>query len=473
MSYGILGGLPTHFMFTTIQGKHNMSIYNTIYTSRPYFYIIQDVVNGMYYAGVKYSKDSDPSLLLKENGYKTSSYYVKKLIEENGLSRFTIRTIRCFRSKTEALRYETRFLERVDAANNPKFYNMKNSVFGKMNLVSSLTKEKRKQTNIKKYGVECTFSLERVREQIENTNLLRYGVKNPLQCPEIVERRNKTNVHRYGVECIFSNPSFVNKIKKTLILRYGTEHPMQNQEVKDSWVKKTRERYGYDYTLQLPEVRKKIQETNIKKYGHSCVLQSDEIREKFKKANMDKYGVEHHFSSPELVEKFANRTRAKNSRPSVMEIKGLRKVYSISIPRGWNLKDDEYVDELLASILSDIESGKIITKKEQSSINRQNSYAKNRNKIKKRRLSYARQRLARPLVQLIIETKKAFGCKIGTKGWWQQDDDYLELMWKSILVWIKENVKSTDKRFYGIDFCIIELYNMKNCNKTGEMINEI
>lgn len=63
---------------------------------QPYFYIIQDIENLKYYAGCKYSKDADPTLLLVENGYHTSSGTIKKLIAENGLLRFAIKKFEYF-----------------------------------------------------------------------------------------------------------------------------------------------------------------------------------------------------------------------------------------------------------------------------------------------------------------------------------------------------------------------------------------
>jgi hypothetical protein len=101
-----------------------MAIYHD-YT--PYFYIIQDVRNGMYYAGAKWGKDSNPSNFMVEDGYTTSSNTIKKLIQQYGLDNFTIRKIRTFETPKEACYHETRFLEKVDARKNKKFYNLHNN----------------------------------------------------------------------------------------------------------------------------------------------------------------------------------------------------------------------------------------------------------------------------------------------------------------------------------------------------------
>jgi len=98
-----------------------------MYIYTPYFYIIQDVRNGMYYAGAKWGQDANPEHFMKEGGYTTSSNKIKKLIRENGLSLFKIVKIRTFHTAIKAQNYETRFLKKIDARNNLKFYNVHNN----------------------------------------------------------------------------------------------------------------------------------------------------------------------------------------------------------------------------------------------------------------------------------------------------------------------------------------------------------
>ena len=97
----------------------------SIYT--PYFYIIQDKRNGIYYAGAKWAKDANPSNFMVEGGYETSSDTIKELIRHHGLSNFIIRKIRAFETGEAAHDYETRFLQKVDARNHPRFYNGHNN----------------------------------------------------------------------------------------------------------------------------------------------------------------------------------------------------------------------------------------------------------------------------------------------------------------------------------------------------------
>lgn len=80
---------------------------------QPYFYVIQDKRNGIYYAGAKWAKDANPATFMVEGGYETSSDTIKELIRHHGLSNFIIRKIRAFETGEAAHDYETRFLQKV------------------------------------------------------------------------------------------------------------------------------------------------------------------------------------------------------------------------------------------------------------------------------------------------------------------------------------------------------------------------
>jgi hypothetical protein len=119
-------GNPTNSMFSNLkEGTQLMAIYQDYH--QPYFYIIQDVRNGMYYAGAKWGKDANPSNFMIEGGYTTSSNTINKLIRQHGLDNFIIRKIMTFETPKEACYHETRFLEKVGARKNKKFYNLHNN----------------------------------------------------------------------------------------------------------------------------------------------------------------------------------------------------------------------------------------------------------------------------------------------------------------------------------------------------------
>ncbi len=88
---------------------------------QPYFYIIRHKETGKYYAGSRTAKNFKPNELLKEGGYHTSSTIVKEIISTTGLNSFEVVRIKTFDTPSEAYDYETRFLKKINAANNKNF----------------------------------------------------------------------------------------------------------------------------------------------------------------------------------------------------------------------------------------------------------------------------------------------------------------------------------------------------------------
>ena len=102
-----------------------------------YFYIIQHS-DGRYYAGSRTAKGCHPDELLKT--YHTSSIEVKGLGSEN----FSIRKIKIFEKKEDALKYEYSFLKKVKARKNERFINKNQSFPVIPNSWKGKTEEERK-----------------------------------------------------------------------------------------------------------------------------------------------------------------------------------------------------------------------------------------------------------------------------------------------------------------------------------------
>lgn len=95
----------------------------------PYFYIIEHIRTKKLYCGSQYSKKCNPKNLLstEKNTYTTSSKIINEIIDIEGIDIFIIRKIKIFNTGDKAYNYETRFLQKLDCANNPKFYNKHNN----------------------------------------------------------------------------------------------------------------------------------------------------------------------------------------------------------------------------------------------------------------------------------------------------------------------------------------------------------
>jgi hypothetical protein len=357
----------------------------------PYFYIIQDVRNGMYYAGAKWAQDANPSNFMVEGGYETSSHTIKELIRQHGLSNFTIRKIRTFESGQEAYDYETRFLIKVNAKESPKFYNKHNNdhifsyhdgrykekmleIYGVSHPShSNVIKEKIRTNNLEKYGVDNPMKLEFVKEKASETNLKRRGVKNPMQCETVKQTMKKNNMEKYGVENVFQTDWAKEKIietniknigvpypqmseecrektKQTNMKNLGVENAMYSEDIKEKMRKNNLEKYGVENTFQADWAKEKAKETFSERYGVEHPMYSEEIKEKMRQTNREKYGVENTFQSEAAKAKIKARMDYLLSRPQLETIRKYQKKYKLTFGAGWVRKSDEFINNLLDNL---------------------------------------------------------------------------------------------------------------------------
>ena len=178
--------------------------------------------------------------------------------------------------------------------------------------------EKRKQTNLKRYGAENPFSKESslfekvqdaldgkrpvlkgkdnpfawesVQDKIKQTNLERYGVVNPQQNDVVKAKTEATNLERYG-GTLLGSPELRAKIEATNIERYGVPIPSMSKEVMDRVVATNMERYGVPYTSAVGEFRQKQLKTMIENYG-SHYFASEQGKGEIRATMVDRYGVE-------------------------------------------------------------------------------------------------------------------------------------------------------------------------------------
>lgn len=87
----------------------------------PFFYILTHVKTGKRYAGVKISKGCHPSQLWTT--YFPSNPAVSQIIARDGKDAFTFEIRAVFDSVESCQKYESRFLEKIHANENPLWYN--------------------------------------------------------------------------------------------------------------------------------------------------------------------------------------------------------------------------------------------------------------------------------------------------------------------------------------------------------------
>lgn len=190
----------------------------------------------------------------------------------------------------------------------------------------SCRNKKIKESNQKKYGVDCVFQCPEIIEKSKETclekygvdryakhpdclqktiktTLERYGVENASQSEVCQNKRKQTNLERYGVECTFNSEEQKIKTKITNLEKYGFESPTQSQEIQNKVKQTNLERHGVEYPAQSPEIYNKVKQTNLEKYGAECYIQTEEFKQKYKETCLEKYGVENYSQSEEILNK--------------------------------------------------------------------------------------------------------------------------------------------------------------------------
>jgi hypothetical protein len=163
------------------------------------------------------------------------------------------------------------------------------------------------------------FARPEIKEKIRQVNLERYGVENPSQNPEIRAKQLATNLERYGDEQPLRTDVIRRKGRETSLIKYGVSDPAQSEKVKEKARQTNLERYGVEWTGLNSEVRAKRFATELNKYGSLYsksalnAIRSKEAwpstYEKMKKTNIERYGVDNHMKNPDLAAKALTHSR--------------------------------------------------------------------------------------------------------------------------------------------------------------------
>ena len=200
-----------------------------------------------------------------------------------------------------------------------------NYVINKFNFVK--TKEQRKQSfkdaYFRKYGVYHQMHRPEIKDKIKQTNLEKYGVENPFQD---TERMKKAYQEKLGVDNPWQSEIVKEKIKQTNLERHGSRNYRNEEKIKQTNLKK----YGSEYGFGSLEIREKIKQTNLKKYGVENVFAANEIKEKIKEQNILHHGVEYPMQNPEIANKIKKKFKTGSTLRKMHEAKKKNGTYGKS-----------------------------------------------------------------------------------------------------------------------------------------------
>ncbi len=170
---------------------------------------------------------------------------------------------------------------------------------------SDITKQKKKEVCLKKYGKENPFQVEEFKEKTKKTNLEKLGVENPSQSKEIKQKKKSTKLTRYGNENYNNMNKHINTRLKNNNGKYKSDEELE--KTKQTCLDK----YGEDNVFKSEEIKEKIKKYNLRKYGVEFYNQTDEFKEKHKQTCLKNYGVEYPLQS-KIIQQRRRDTSIKN-----------------------------------------------------------------------------------------------------------------------------------------------------------------
>lgn len=162
------------------------------------------------------------------------------------------------------------------------------------NIVKSkeLLKLCRKNTNLKRYGVENPAQSDSIKNEKIVNSLKKYGVTHPSKLLKTTEKRKATCLEKYGCEVSSQSDLVKRQVKKNNQKKYGVDYPSQLKEIKEKITLQNKMKYGVTHPSQTKEFQDKRIKTCNDKYGGSAPICSDEIKTKIKRTCLVKYGVD-------------------------------------------------------------------------------------------------------------------------------------------------------------------------------------
>ena len=272
----------------------------SITTYTPFTYCITFLPTGKRYYGSRYANNKSivahPSQLWTT--YFTSSETIKTLIEEHGKESFAFEVRKTFKTRTEALTWENKFLTRIQAAQSPEWLNGNNGSSTFHSTPESI--QKQKDTKKRNGTAHNMKNPETVQKAMETRK--RNGTLNP-NTPESIQKQKDTKKLR-GIESPMKNPDTVQKMLDTR-KRNGTLNPNTPESIQKR--KETMRKNGTTtFTAESIQKRKETMRKNGTTSAHT-----PETVQKVKDTKKLR-GIENPSSTPFLSMLHNKKTYAKN-----------------------------------------------------------------------------------------------------------------------------------------------------------------
>lgn len=131
----------------------------------------------------------------------------------------------------------------------------------KCKCVSDARTKKRIETLQSQYGVDNVFQLHTTKEKIKQTNVQRYGVEYPAQAAQVQQKNKKSKSTRTVQQRLES----AQKSRETSLSKYGVLHHMQLQSQQEIVKSAINAAWGVDFPIQSQEILAKIKNTRTQR----------------------------------------------------------------------------------------------------------------------------------------------------------------------------------------------------------------
>lgn len=139
--------------------------------------------------------------------------------------------------------------------------------------------------------------IETIQTKRKNTNIKKYGIDIASKLPEVIEKNKQSHIKNWG-DYAMRDKEILNKRKTTCIQKYGGVG-MASEFIYQKIKKTNTEKYGVEYYSQSENWYKKCVETAIEKYGKEWVSKVDTINAKQQSGGYSYYDFE--FPSGKIV----------------------------------------------------------------------------------------------------------------------------------------------------------------------------
>lgn len=116
-------------------------------------------------------------------------------------------------------------------------------------------------------------------------------------------KRRETSIKKWGVENVAQSDKVKLKMEKTNMEKWGHKSTFQNSEVRKKWFENVKKKWGVDHVFQDESVKNKIRESNISKFGKPSYTQTEEYLEKTKETNLKKWGSQWYTQTENWIQK--------------------------------------------------------------------------------------------------------------------------------------------------------------------------